>query len=541
MNTNLMNLGSTQPLHANKENRISHYTNRVTSLGIPVDNLTLDEAVNDIFTMIENYQRNGKPHLVATLNVQFLVNSLGYRINQPRHPELMQILREADMVTADGFPIVLLSKLSGYPLKQRVTGADLTPRLCEIAAIRGKSVYLMGGLPGSADSAATTLKRDYPNLHIAGTDCPMVSIDGKKLASWDEDDAEVVEKINRSGADILFVGLGNPKQELWFSRNKHRLQVAVCVGVGGTFEFITGQVKRAPQWIQSCNVEWLYRITQDPKRLLSRYVIGMVKLGVLATPLMLDRLRYVLLINNKHTSHAPSVDIQWRTLWASRDDVLLTLRLPKTVTRHYMEGVIEQVNTSHNAAKHVFLIDFSRVEELDTASYEAICTLSRMFNSGVFNGLLVGLNNKLRQRLGFARVLDIINKTSVSLAKLDTGGMSNQRGAGFKTYRAGSVVFAYLYGAIEGRHLNASGFTDTLVDAASDAHCIIDLRQVSHIDSAAIACLIKLADAATNKQIQGFSIGGVNEHIHQMLLITKAVHDINILADTKFYDILFGG
>ena len=115
----------------------------VNSLGIPVDNLSLQDAEDRIVSMVKDY--NGKTYLVSTLNVDFLVNSLGYSFTRPRHPELLSVLRSSDMVTADGFPIIWLSKIVGKPLKQRVAGSDLTPALAARAAKEGLSLFLLGG------------------------------------------------------------------------------------------------------------------------------------------------------------------------------------------------------------------------------------------------------------------------------------------------------------------------------------------------------------------------------------------------------------
>jgi exopolysaccharide biosynthesis WecB/TagA/CpsF family protein len=187
-----------------------------------------------------------------------------------RHPELLDILRRADLVTADGMPIVWTSKLLGVPLKDRVTGADLVPKLTQEAARRQKSIYFLGGRGDVGRQAADLLKKRYPNLKVAGTDAPFVHTEGAALSEAEEEDQAIVERINRSGADILLIGFGNPKQEIWFDRNRNRLKVPVSIGIGGTYEFIVGSVARAPVWMQKTGLEWVFRITQDPWRLWNR-------------------------------------------------------------------------------------------------------------------------------------------------------------------------------------------------------------------------------------------------------------------------------
>ena len=253
-------------------------------LGIPVDNLTMDETLGSIFNMIEDYAVDGRPRQVATVNVDFVVNTLTWRLKNIRHPELLDILRRADMVTADGMPIVWASKLLQIPLKERVTGADLVPRLAEEAAKRQKPLYFLGGRGDVGQKAAEVLKGPYPELKVAGVYSPFVHVEGEAIAEAEDGDETIVERINRSGADILLIGFGNPKQEVWFDRNRDKLTIPVSIGIGGTYEFIVGSVARAPEWMQRLGMEWLFRITQDPKRLIKRYFVGLFKFGIMIWP-----------------------------------------------------------------------------------------------------------------------------------------------------------------------------------------------------------------------------------------------------------------
>lgn len=248
-------------------------------LGVPIDALTMEEAVEQIFSLMENYKSDRTPRLVCTVNTDFIANTMGWGLKQVRHPELLSILRGADLVTADGMPIVWASGYLGPALKERVTGADLVPRLAREAALKGKSLYFLGGSPESAAKAADILKEACPGLVVAGCDSPMVHVEGPNLADAPEADGEIVDRINAASPDLLFVAFGNPKQEIFFARNRHRLKVPVTIGIGGTFDFIAGSIRRAPEWMRAKGLEWLFRFTQDPRRLWKRYLNDLVKLG----------------------------------------------------------------------------------------------------------------------------------------------------------------------------------------------------------------------------------------------------------------------
>ena len=238
---------------------------------IPVARITESEAVERIVSVAKSYQLPNPhlPYFVATLNVDFVSNAVKcwpFGGNE----ELWGYLRNADLVTADGMPIVLLSKMLGCRLPERVTGADMVPAICRRCAEEKLRVYVLGG---DKDAVAEAFAKMGVKC-LAGHDDAFVKLD--------EGQPEIVERINAAKPDILFVALGNPKQELWMGRNAARLDVPVMIGVGGTFNFIAGRVKRAPRWMQKCGLEWVYRISQEPGRLWRRYSYGLVKFSWLS-------------------------------------------------------------------------------------------------------------------------------------------------------------------------------------------------------------------------------------------------------------------
>ena len=258
----------------------------VKLFGIPVAKVTEAEAVERIVALAKRHAYdNKKAAFVATLNVDFVCNAVrGWPFGGD--DELWGYLKGADLVTADGMPIVLLSRLLRNALPARVTGADMVPAICRRCAEEGLSVYVLGGARDVVEEAFERIggrnegdgrdvrdKRDVRDC-LVGCDDAMVKLD--------EEQPEIVSRINAAKPDILFVALGNPKQELWMGRNADRLAVSVMIGVGGTFNFIAGRVKRAPKWMQRSGLEWIYRIAQEPGRLWKRYAYGMVKFSWLS-------------------------------------------------------------------------------------------------------------------------------------------------------------------------------------------------------------------------------------------------------------------
>lgn len=178
------------------------------------------------------------------------------------------LLAESDLVVPDGMPLVWASRLAGTPLPQRVAGSDLISSLSAAAAARGKSIYLLGGTQGTADAAARILQGRNPFLRVAGTACPPVGfdLDAAQIES-------IAANLDVARPDIVFVALGSPKQERLIDSIRHVLPHAWWLGVGVSFSFLSGDVRRAPVWMQRYGLEWLHRLSQEPRRLFKRYVI----------------------------------------------------------------------------------------------------------------------------------------------------------------------------------------------------------------------------------------------------------------------------
>ena len=182
-----------------------------------------------------------------------------------RDRQYVAAVNSSDYLLPDGIGVALAGKMTGQELMANLNGTDLIPELLKEAAERGRSVFLFGGTPGTAQKAAENLGKKIPGLRIAGTR------DGYAEA---QSDAEVVSHINESGADILLVALGVPMQELWIHRNSPYLNAQLTMGVGAALDFFAGKVKRAPAIVRKAKCEWVWRLAQEPRRLAKRYLQG---------------------------------------------------------------------------------------------------------------------------------------------------------------------------------------------------------------------------------------------------------------------------
>ena len=227
---------------------------RIKFMNTEIDNLTMSEALEAIDKLIlEN--RNA---FVVTPNVDHIVQL-------EKGGELCEVYKNANLILADGKPLIWISKWYGTPIKEKISGSDLFPLLCEHAVKRNYRIFFLGAAKGVAAKAAKNLSKRYPGLQIVGTYSPPMGFE-KNTSEL----LNIEKKIKRVAPHILIVGLGCPKQELFIFHNRERLNVPISLGLGASLDFEAGNIRRAPKW--------LFRIFQDPKRLIKRYLFDDCKI-----------------------------------------------------------------------------------------------------------------------------------------------------------------------------------------------------------------------------------------------------------------------
>lgn len=235
---------------------------RVKLLNTQVDNISISEAIDEIDRLLQTKRCS----FVVTPNVDHIVRL-------ENDAELQSVYRDADLVLTDGQPLVWLSRLTKYPIRERVSGSDLFPRLCDLAQAKGYTMFLLGAAEGVASTAASNLCDKYENLKVVGTLSPPFGFEK------DPDGvASVVDAVRASSPDILVVGLGCPKQEKFIYHNIQRMSVGIALGLGASIDFEAGTVKRAPLSLRRCGLEWLYRLVCEPRRLARRYLVDDMKI-----------------------------------------------------------------------------------------------------------------------------------------------------------------------------------------------------------------------------------------------------------------------
>lgn len=235
---------------------------RIKFLNIEIDNLSMEESVEHIDKLIQRKKNS----YVVTPNVDHIVKL-------ENDTKFSEVYSNADLILADGMPLIWISKLLKTPIKEKVSGSDLFPKVCELACKKDYSVFLLGAAEGVALKAAENLKNKYKNLEVVGTISPSYGFEKNK-----DEIEKIIKAVNKAKPDILAVGLGAPKQEKFIYKYKDKLNVPVSLAIGASIDFEAGNIKRAPLWMQKCGLEWFYRFIKEPKRMFRRYFIDDLKI-----------------------------------------------------------------------------------------------------------------------------------------------------------------------------------------------------------------------------------------------------------------------
>lgn len=225
---------------------------RASFFGVPLDPWTMEETVAEIDRRLD-----------AGEFTQHVVVNVAKIVNMRHEPDLVEAVLSCDIINVDGMGVVWGARFLGLNIPERVTGIDLFLRLLDLASDQGNSVFFLGATPEVVELAVSNLKNRYPSLKVAGWHHGYF---------WDNEQV-VVEKISRSEATLLFVGITSPKKEQFIDRYRDKLGVRFAMGVGGAFDILAGKTRRAPLWIQRRGLEWLFRIIQEPRRMWKRYLV----------------------------------------------------------------------------------------------------------------------------------------------------------------------------------------------------------------------------------------------------------------------------
>lgn len=239
---------------------------RMQFMNTEIDNITMEEALKAIEKLIGQ----NKNAYVVTPNVDHIVKL-------ETDAEFQQVYKNADLILVDGKPLLWFAKWYKTPIVEKISGSDLFPKVCEMAAKKKYTMFFLGAAEGVAAKAAENLKRKYSGLQVVGTYSPPLGFEKSQ-----DEVTKIIRVVNEAAPDILIVGLGAPKQEKFVFKYREKLQVPISLGLGASIDFEAGNVKRAPKWMSNVGLEWLYRLIKEPRRMFKRYIVDDMKIFKLA-------------------------------------------------------------------------------------------------------------------------------------------------------------------------------------------------------------------------------------------------------------------
>jgi N-acetylglucosaminyldiphosphoundecaprenol N-acetyl-beta-D-mannosaminyltransferase len=471
----------------------------VVILGIPFHNVTFAEAVAWARQRILSRQ----PGYIATANMDFVMQSW-------RDPELQRILLEADLVVADGIPIVWLSALLGPRLKARVTGSDLVPLLAEMARDNGFSLYHLGGAPGVPEQAAETLVRRFPGLRMAGCYSP------PKADILTMDHGEILARLQAAKPDLLLVAFGAPKQEKWVNLHVRRWKVPLAIGVGGSLDFLAGVQTRAPRIVQRLALEWFWRMCSDPPRLVGRY------LGNIA--FFFRALCKLLLIRCRPDRAEPPV---------GADSALRRMAHVETFVRLSNVGQADAfcVALIEQAVNRPVVLDLGGVPWLSSLEQGALLRLTTQFRRRQQPCMLTGAGSRVRRLLNWchlAEYLEVGFSIDGILGKIEVWNARSRTGSIHRD-TAGRIV-VQLPVELTAANLDAvRKLMDDYPGVEQTREQILDATETRFVDSSAIGYFMRLKKQA-NAQNSKLRLVGAQPSVRRIFHIAKVDA---ILLDTE--------
>jgi N-acetylglucosaminyldiphosphoundecaprenol N-acetyl-beta-D-mannosaminyltransferase len=447
-------------------------------MGIPFHRVSFDEALAWASSKLES----DRPGYIATANLDFLFLAW-------QDPELQRILIDADLVIADGAPIVWISSLFGSRLPARVAGSDLAPTLIGVCRDKKRSAFLLGGASGVADKAAKVLCGRFPGLRIAGTFSPPNS------PVIEMNHEEILEQIHTSSPDLLLVAFGAPKQEKWINMHFRTWKVPLAIGIGGTLDFLAGTQIRAPKVFQKIGMEWFWRMMTNPRRLFGRYADDLLFLIS-----SLTRMLSIRLFSSTKTI-APALHEADRTVIKSFGAVIFD--------RSIFAGKSEEDQSMTRAAESTFIVvDCTGVSWMSSTELGVLLSASTHARRHGHRLWLYGVSPRLEKLLILCRLGEYL-----PIAE-DPGELTAQIRAAVEDHDEGKAVLD-AHGCLlitlphELTAVTAQSFKEKIENTTrqSFVSCVIDASPTRFIDSAGLGFLVALRKSAQTHNAS-FSVSG---------------------------------
>lgn len=455
-------------------------------MGIPFHDMTFEETVAWAMDRI----RSGRPGYIVTANLDFVMQSR-------RDPELQRIMLEADLVVADGAPLVWISRVFGPKLRQRVTGSDLTPMLAMACTDENRSIFALGAAPGVSQKAMQVLSERYPGLQVAGTYSP------PKADILEMDHEDILKRIQDTQPDLLLVAFGAPKQEKWINMHFRKWKIPLAIGIGGTLDFLAGVQRRAPRLVQKIGMEWFWRMLTNPRRLLGRYASNLAFLTT--ESIRLSRL------SRGSGPEREQLPLPQASILESLQAVSIPLKPMTSIfaVEAFLEQLLPVIQT------HSPVLDLSEIKALSSLELGGLVVLDKTCRKYKRRVFLWNTRQSIQRYLqacgltDYLRIVDNLEELQSQLGMLQQivrEGSLVDMGQGFLKIR---MPLELTVTNLENFRQKVEGIWDRMSGHGGLNEITFDARELEYIDSAALGYLVGLKKKAQTHDIvmkfDGFS------------------------------------
>lgn len=505
-------------MQENSEKQLSP-RDAIVILGILIDSLKMEDAIQKILAIINTIHKSRTPHYISTVNMDFLTHVHHWNPPDIRYPELMRLLRESAIATADGMSIVWLSKWLGVPLPARISGADLFEQLVREFHYQHKSMFFVGGEEDVVSLAVSSLHIRFPDFKIAGIATPPINTLGEKLENADMIDSFLIEQINQASPDLLILSLGNPKQEIWFERIRHQLHIPLAIGIGGALKFISGAIPRAPKWMQHMGLEWLHRFLYEPKRLGKRYFLGGIKFFYMTVPLIVYHHFNRFIWKKRQVKSS----VTSYFFLASFGPSISVIRIPAFVGTLETQQLFEEFQKALN--QEYIILDFSDAHHMNLEGLSFLlqaCQQAKQFNIKL---CCLHLHFSMRLLLKLHRLWDLIKIRLYESVEIFISHLNLKETGPYlwETIKQNDQQMTIgFFGELNDR-VSYEEYLQNLQPMLQGKNCLIDLTYCTQLDNSAITFLLHIKKTQT-KQEKKLQIRGIQKSILEDLKVAKVSH-----------------
>jgi N-acetylglucosaminyldiphosphoundecaprenol N-acetyl-beta-D-mannosaminyltransferase len=493
--------------------------NSYNILGVPVQNFNLGTASEKILSLFNSHENGSPPYYVATLNTENITNVHGWGFVQPQNSELLKVLRESQFTTVDDYPLIILSRLLGNPLNLRISEADLISELLELMHAKNLSVYVLGGEQASTQLAVEILQQKYPGLKVCGVDCSIIYTTGSRLIESPERDALILEQINKARPDLLLICLGNPKQEIFFSRVRNDLRASVAIGIGETLNSIAGLVKKAPPQFQKWGLQWLWRILQDPGKLLWKYLHDGIKLLWLGIPLIIYH----------HLNHLgarfltkKNANSEQNRLFISSHGSIGVIQIPKFLTKESLGSL--DTDLSNTAEQDAIILDMRQTIHIDLLGIAFLIEAWVWAKEKKKKIYLLGLRSNVTILLKLHKTWDLFQDNSIDSPQ-EIVNQFNSCSFYEAISQQGEEIQVSFFGQLN-QQINFEEYFYRLTPMLQQKNCILDFNFCTYIDQITISFLLKIRQLIKSQKKQ-IKLTGINKNVKNQLKAAKVYQLFN--------------